>query len=209
MANYPGSKDGLTNIILGGPDHQRAALRFKALSSSPLAAIRYYAMTQGAGYAAGTGGRLLYQLCADVGGLPGAVIAGGVLLTDLAYPEWVNKGGFPLVGFPTLPRLTAGQWYHFQLINIDPAPLANYQSLNVMISATGINPDPMTSVLYRPAGSPWLKGTTVISGRTWDMIAEPFGIFYANGDAQGNGGYQIASNGSTQCGTEYGFGRLC
>lgn len=132
---------------------------------------------------------------------PSPISQGGVLLDDKQYTEFLNLGGFPLVGFPSFPLLVAGQWYHFVITNIDPDPKTNYISLDVLVGKNGINPDPDSFVEYSDmTGKNWTKYAA--------MIASPFGAFYANGLKQGNSGYQLAPDGSTLAGTSYGFGGL-
>lgn len=159
------------------------------------------------------------QLLNDNNGVPGTVFfsgwlstgsspapvsptpAAGVMLDDKQYTEFINFGGFPLVGFPSFPLLAAGKWYHFVITNLDPTPIVNYISLDVLVAKGGVNPDPDSFVEYSDAsGKNWTKYAS--------MIASPFGAFYATGDKQGNSGYQLASDGSTQAGTNYGFGGL-
>lgn len=204
MALYPSL--GLNNILIGGAENHRVGIAFKARFSSPLAAVRFYTINQNPvghpGYAGGSGGRYKYELYADAAGVPGAPLAAGVLLLDAEYTEWINLGGFPLIGFPTFPLLDKGKWYHFVVTNIDAQPTTNYISLDVMIGVNKINPDPDSYVEYSDAtGGKWTKYAS--------MIASPFGAFYANGELQGNGGYQLSSTGATQCGKSYGFGKLC
>lgn len=201
MTLYPASPDGLNNITIGGPENHRVAVGFRAKFSSPLAAIRFYMMTQGAGYAGGTGGRFKYEIFSDISGKPGIIQAGGVLLDDPQYPEWVNKGGFPIIGFPTFPILAKGSWYHFVMTNLDATPKVNFSSFNAMLGKDGLNPDPDSFIEYDSNGLNWQRYT--------GMIAEPFGIFYANGELQGNGGYQLDASGKILCGSAYGFGKLC
>jgi hypothetical protein len=197
---YPSS--GLQDINIGGPWNHRVSVRFQAQYSSPLAAIRFYEINKNLGYASGSGGKLRYDLCLDLAGLPaGSTLVQGVYLTDNNFTEWINAGGFPLIGFPFLPTLVKGTWYHFLLTNIDSDPVHNFVSADFLISKTGINPDPLSSVLYDSNRSNW----TIYK----ELIASPFSIFYANGECQGNGGYQISPSGATQCGMNYGFGRLC
>lgn len=207
MTLYPADpKLGLNNIPCGGPENHRVGVGFKAHFSSPVAAIRSYRMWSGSGYAAGTDGRNRYEIWTDNNGKPGVPIATGFEIEDPQYPQPSNnKGGFPLIGFPSFPVLKKGNWYHFVITNIDLQPTLNWTSFNSLLAkgATpgnpGPNPDPDSFVEYDTNGV-WQKYTT--------MMAEPFGVFYANGELQGNGGYQV-DNGVTQCGSAYGFGKLC
>jgi hypothetical protein len=66
-----------------------------------------------------------------------------------------------------------------------------------MLAKGGVNPDTDTFIEYDSNGVNWTKYGS--------MVAEPFGVYYANGNQQGNSGYQIASDGSTQSGVPYGF----
>lgn len=199
MALYP--SNSLSNIIIGGPNNNRVAIAVKAKYSSPLAAIRFYTINQNpagkSGYAGGTGGRYTYELCYDDAGKPGDVKAGGVPIVDPEYPMYVNLGGFPLVAFPTFPILSKGKWYHFLLTNIDATPVMNYISADFLQSKTLINPDPDSFVEFQPSGLAWINYKK--------LIASPVGWFYADGNQQGNQGYQVAANGSTMGGEAYGF----
>lgn len=199
---YPST--GLNNILIGGPENHQVAVGFRAKASSPLAGVRFYTINQNPanhpGYAGGTGGRYKYELYDDAGGKPGKPLAAGVPTLDPQFTMYINLGGFPLIVFPTFPVLAAGRWYYFVITNIDVDPIHNYISADFLISKTGSNPDPDSNVLYTAAGI-W----TVYKS----LIASPVGVFYANGELQGNGGYQIASDGSTMCGKSYGFGKLC
>lgn len=203
---YPASPQGLNNILIGGPENHRVGFAFRAKYASPVAAVRFYVILQNpvnhAGYVGGTGGRYKYELCSDVNGAPGAALAAGVLLLDSEYVEFINLGGFPLIGFPTFPLLAKTKWYHFVITNIDAAPTVNYISADALIGKNNVNPDPDSFVEYSDAsGTKWTRYAI--------MMASPFGVFYANGELQGNGGYQLATDGSTQCGKAYGFGKLC
>lgn len=206
MPLYPASPQGLNNILIGGPENHRVGVGFRAKFSSPLAAIRFYTINQNPpnhpGYAGGTGGRYKYEVCSDSNGILGSALASGILLLDAEYPEWVNLGGFPLIGFPTFPVLAKGKWYHFVVTNIDSVPTVNYISLDALIGKNDVNPDLDSFIEYSDStGIKWAKYSS--------MMASPFGVFYANGELQGNGGYQLAPNGSTMCGKNYGFGKLC
>lgn len=190
----------LNNFMIGGTWDQQVGIAFKAFYSSPIAAVRIYEITQGSGYAGGTGGRIKYEIDDDNAGQPGNVLAEGFIVPDQQYTEWLNAGGFPLVSFPTGPQVVAGRWYHLVMTNLDAQPTVNFISWDGMLDATGRNTDPNDFVEYRPSGDPWIVDTR--------MVAEPFGVFYANGLKQGNGGYE-KSGSVTLCGDEYGFGGLC
>lgn len=196
---------GLNNGQVGGTWNEQWDVFFKALYSSPLAAIRPYFITKNppgkAGYVGGTGGLFRYDLCADAVGIPGNITAVGRAVDDRQFPEWVNNGGFPLIIFPQMPLLIAGQLYHCLFTNADPDPIHNFSSLDFLISKTGVNPDPNSGVQYRAHGGQWKVYK--------ELIASPFGIFYANGLKQGNSGYQLSADKlSTLAGDAYGFGGL-
>lgn len=183
----------LNNWFVGGPYNQRVGACFQAQHGTRLAAIRIYLITQGTGYAAGTGGRIKYELCADNVGQLGTVLATGYVVDDPEYPEWVNAGGFPLIAFPGFPLLVKGQWYHLVLTNEDAQPTANYISVDFAYApettpGSGVfqqNPDPTMWAWYWPAGDKLTRDNTV--------IPTPIGIYYANGNMQGNGGYQVTT----------------
>lgn len=196
---YPGK--ALQNINIGGPWNHRVSVRFQAQYSSPLSAIRFYEINKNPGYAGGTGGKIRYDICIDMAGFPGISISTGIVLIDNEFTEWINAGGFPLIGIQPFSNLIKNFWYHFMLTNMDKDPIHNFISADFLISKTGINPDPISSVMYDSNRSDW----TIYK----ELIASPFGIFYSNGECQGNGGYQISSSGATLCGSNYGFGRLC
>lgn len=215
MTLYPGDPaQGLNNITIGGPANLRVGVGFKALFSSPVAAIRFYLMTQSAGYAAGTDGRNRYEIWSDLNGKPNAPIATGYLIEDPEYPMWVNNGGFPLIGFPSFPVLKKGTWYHFVMTNTDAQPTVNWTSFDAMMAKpkvpgqAGVNPDPNSFVEYAENGV-WVKYKSTSAPVGAEMVAEPWGVFYADGNSQGNGGYQLAPDKSTMCGSNYGFGQFC
>jgi len=202
---YPSA--GVGNIIIGGKWSNVPGVRLRAAHSSPVGAIRIYRITQNPpdkpmGYANGTGGLFKYELKADAGGVPGAILAGGVYIADPEYPEWLNRGGFPLIGFPTFPVLSKGSLYHFTITNVDADPITNYSSINFLECQPGkTNPDPNHVVELSAQGVPWRLET--------QRIASPFGVFYADGNKQGNGGYQLSADKlSTLAGDAYGFGGL-
>lgn len=204
---------GLGSINIGGRWLQQADVPAKALYSSPIGAIRPYYITKNPvgklGYVGGTGGKLQCDLCADDAGIPGHVLDTGHVVDDHQFPEWINNGGFPLILFPRAPLAVAGQWYHFKFTNVDPDPVHNYSTVDFLISKVTLNPDPFHKVLISATGTPWKTATTKDSlGNVHEMMASPFGIFYANGLKQGNGGYQLAPDGSTLVGDAYGFGGL-
>lgn len=196
---YPASS--LDNLLIGGQWNQQVGIAFGAKFSSPLAGMRYYEINKNpvgkVGYMGGTGGSLTTSLCADSNGVPGEELAIGVPSPDPQYVEWLNNGGFPLIVFPTFPILEKGKWYHFVLTNSDQHPTVNFVSADFLISKTGVNPDPDSFIEYKPSAVPWTKYPS--------LIASPFGVFYADGGSQGNSGYQIAADGSTMAGIEYGF----
>src|SRR5260370_26024063 len=137
---------GLNNGQVGGTWNEQWDIFFVAQHPSPLAAIRTYFVTKNpvgkTGYAGGTGGILKYELCVDAAGIPGSVIAIGRMANDRQFTEWLNNGGFPLIVFPQMPLLVAGQTYHCLFTNVDPDPVHNFSSLDFLISKTGVNPDP-------------------------------------------------------------------
>jgi hypothetical protein len=206
---YPTS--GLSNGQVGGTWNEQWDAAFKVAYSSPLAAIRTNFITKNpigkTGYMGGTGGKLQCDLCLDAGGVPGKPLAAGRIVDDRQFPEWVNNGGYPLIVFPQMPLVVAGQWYHFLFTNVDPDPVHNFSSLDFLTSKTVVNgkivnPDPNSKVMFRANGGAW-------KAHGPELIASPFALFYANGLKQGNGGYQLAPDGSTMCGEAYGFGGLC
>lgn len=203
---------------VGGPSNEAWLVGFIAQYTSPFCSTRPYIINKNpvgkVGYTAGTGGKYRFTLRQDTADVPGIkiadrVIAEGHYVEDRQFPEWVNNGGFPLIVFPDMPLITKGQRYYFVMENIDPDPVHDYVSLDFLISKAGPNPDPNHFVMVKPAGQDWVKATTTINGITYDLMASPFGIFYANGCKQGNGGYQLAPDGSTMCGSAYGFDGLC
>ena len=127
MTLYPATT--LNNITIDG---RKVGVAFRAHFSSPLAAIRYYVMSKGAGYAGGNGGRLRHELCADAAGKPGTVLSTGLNIEDHEYTMFLNNGGFPLIAFPGCPVLVKSAWYHFIITNIDETPKANFSSYNGM-----------------------------------------------------------------------------
>lgn len=202
---------GLSNGQVGGTWNEQWDVAFKAAYSSPLAAIRTNFITKNpvgkTGYMAGTGGKIQCDVCLDSAGAPGVLLAAGHIVDDHAFPEWMNNGGYPLIVFSQMPLLIAGQWYHFLFTNEDSDPVHNFSSLDFLTSKTVVNgkivnPDPNSKVIFRAKGYAW-------KAHDPELIASPFGLFYANGLKQGNGGYQLSADKlSTLAGDEYGFGGL-
>lgn len=192
---YP--SDGLNNAAIGGKWNQVVGVRWKSLHSSPLAAIRMYLITKNPidkpnGYCMGNGGRLKWELYDDApNGTPGHLLARGYVTDDPEYPMWVNNGGFPLIVFPGFPILMKGSYFHLVITNEDADPVNNWCSADFMLTKGGAAPDPNYQVWVQPAGSKLV----VLA----DTNASPFGVYFADGNTQGNGGIDLDANGNTVC----------
>ena len=188
----------LSNVIVGGQWGNAVSIRFLAKTSAPLSAIRLYWVIKSpkSGYASGTGGTFVYDLCPDKNGVPGPTLATQQVIQNQFTQN--GQGNFPLVCFaPVL--LTAGLYYHVVVRNIDPNPKENWSSLDFMYSPTVLNQTPDVQVLVSAQGVPW---EPVDGG---EIAGSPIALFYADGSTQGYPWYQIGTNGVLLAGTAYGF----
>lgn len=189
---------GLSNSVIGGPNKQLNAIRFKAAHSSPLAAFRCYIIDHAEGYSSGSGGVLRASLSDEVGGFPGHYLTGGFRTPDPEFPDPSSgKGRFPLVVFNNISlRLTKGNWYWLVIDNYDASPLMNYFSMDYLQNETIPNQVPDAQVYLRTPTTPWVLVPK--------LIPSPLVLFYANGLSQGLGWIGLV-NGKLECGAPYGF----
>lgn len=201
----------LDNIVVGGAYGYMTGIRFQSSYNGPLASIRIYEIvpgfpaTQHAGYSAGTGGKLNYQLCEDEATgtdparipQPSWLCVQGAAILDSNYSEPQN---FPLVYFPGEPLIASGDWYLLTVSNSDPSPATNYSSVDYLWNPNLSNQTPTMQVIeYDKDTAHWYTQPHFIPVVQFTM---------ANGQVFGQG--YVAASPSLDCGTEYGFAlNLC
>jgi hypothetical protein len=121
--------DALANTRIGYGGF-KSSYRFRATESGTLVSARVY-LTDGVGYAAGTGGTLRMTLQADDGsGMPHATVL--ATAGDVSPGNPLPSNPFFTFTFASPPTLVGGVLYHLVFTNVDPAPTVNYVSLDVM-----------------------------------------------------------------------------
>ena len=191
-ANGYGSQlraDDLANTVLGGPSAQSVSYRFQALHSSPLRSIQVFFIWSQlkSGYAAGQGGTIRVDLLADDG--TGSHLPTGPVLATLTCSSVLSANDYyPKLPFPYPASLTGGRIYHLVFTNIDPAPAANYVSLDSLWTDAQTSPmqpslnDYGFATLMRAGTGPWKlrQGFTPI-----------LELDYADGSSQGKGYVEV------------------
>lgn len=186
---------GLSNEVIGGKYLTQGGIRFQAHHSSPLAAFRCYIINNASGYSGGTGGSMSVDLRTDNSGFPDIGITSGVPVPDPEFPNPTSgKGYFPLVQFDRSFALSKDAWYWLVVKNIDPNPIVNYFSLDFL---TGPASQVVDTAIYVGTSGSW----KLVSY----LIPSPVVLHYANGLYQGLGWIAVNSNGSLECGQQYGF----
>jgi hypothetical protein len=153
--------DALANTQVGGPGGNEVSHRFRARSSGPLLSVRVFLIWdfQKPGYFAGTGGTLRVDLLADDG--TAAHLPAGPALASTTYGNILASDYYPLLTFPQPATLVAGALYHLRFANVDPAPTANYVSVDSLYTEAEVAPgQPVVSdldaaTLLRQNGSAW------------------------------------------------------
>jgi hypothetical protein len=188
----------LTNIRIGTDAGYKVSIRFKAKYTGAIVSFRSYWILENPnpGYAHGWRGNYTHDFCLDASGVPGPRFTGGSRSPDPAYTEYPNNGAFPLILFAGA-RVVEGQWYHIVITNVDPDPINNYASLDVLWDPTATSQIPDMQILLASNAAPWASQLS--------DIPSPMAIFYADGNVQGCSYYQLAPNGSLMSGEEYGF----
>jgi hypothetical protein len=129
--------DALANTQIGGTScgcpNLRSSFRFRA-SGTSLVAFRMYLIIEKDGYAGGTGGSVVAAIHRD-DGTPAHHPADSPLATTAVPLE-----PFPHVRFVLPVGLEAGELYHLVFENTDPAPTANFVSLNSLFTDPPIVP---------------------------------------------------------------------
>jgi hypothetical protein len=127
---YYGSKwgaDGLGNTVVGGSGPVQGDYRFLATHTGQLKDVRTFFICA-PGYGAGTGGSYRVDLETDDGSAnhypSGAVLS----TTTEKYP----KSLFVTETFASPATITTGQLYHVVYTDIDPSPMLNYCSLDML-----------------------------------------------------------------------------
>lgn len=176
--------DSLANCVVG-PDGDIVAYRFVADHSGPLNQVRFYIISNKAGYAGGDAGTLRVSIESD-DGTSAHNPSGTVLATStLEHPVPANgaAGYFPLISFPTPANVTAGQIYHVVFTNIDPSPSVNFSSVDELYYKNATTPNQPTVSDMASAILRWRSGS-------WESLAgySPiFELYFSNGDYQGYG----------------------
>jgi len=191
-ANGYGSQlraDDLANTVQGGSSLQSVSYRFQALHTSPLQSIKVFFIWSlvKVGYAYGQGGTIQVDLMADDG--TASHLPAGPSLATLTYSSVLSANDYyPKLQFPYPASLTGGRLYHLVFTNVDPAPAANYVSLNCLWSNAQTSPmqpslnDYAFAALLRAGTGPWKlrQGFTPI-----------LELDYANGSSQGSGYVEV------------------
>jgi hypothetical protein len=176
--------DSLANCVVG-PDGDIVAYRFVADHSGPLNQVRFYIISNKAGYAGGDAGTLRVSIESD-DGTSAHNPSGTVLATStLEHPVPANgaAGYFPLISFPTPANVTAGQIYHVVFTNIDPSPSVNFSSVDELYYKNATTPNQPTVSDMASAILRWRSGS-------WESLpgySPIFELYFSNGDYQGYG----------------------
>ena len=118
--------DSLANSVVGGPNGNSVAYRFRATESAQLESITIYIQT-GDGYSAGDGGTLEIAIHADDGSALHVPAGAPLAKLSVVSPE-VGAGN--TYQFPDPPELIEDQLYHVVYTNSDAQPEQNYVSVN-------------------------------------------------------------------------------
>jgi hypothetical protein len=185
------SADALANTVLGGPSLNAVSYRFQARHASALDAIRVFFIWSlvKTGYQAGQGGTVQVDLMADDGTT--AHLPKGPSLATLSYSHILAQNlNYPRLAFPAPVALTGGAFYHLVFTNIDPAPTANYISLDSLYTDAQTAPmqpgliDASWAVLQRAGAGAWKLR------QNFTPILE---LDYADGGTQGTGYMEVWS----------------
>jgi hypothetical protein len=176
--------DSLANCVVG-PYGDLVAYRFVAEHSGPLSRIRFYIISNKAGYSGGNAGALEVSIESDDG--TSAHNPSGTVLakSTLEHPVPANgaAGYFPLVTFSTPANLTAGKIYHVVFTNVDPTPSINFLSVDDLYYKYPTSPNQPTVSDMASSVLRWRSGT-------WERLpgySPIFELYFSNGDYQGYG----------------------
>lgn len=129
--------DALANTIVGGPYANKVSYRFRAKHTGYLSSVRIYLIPDAAGYARGTGGKLLVSVHNDSNTsahTPAARLGYYTIGSPLAARGSARY--FPLVTFARPIHLVAGRLYHVMFTNVHPSPTLNYLSVDALWQKT-------------------------------------------------------------------------
>ena len=188
----------LSNIIEGGKNLNALALGFIAETAYPLEHLLSYWITKSTkpGYNLGNGGSYKYQLCADAGGMPGAVLVETEFIVHRPTPN--GEGDFPTAVFPPV-ALTIGKQYWVVIRNVDPNPTLNWSSIDLLIDAAVVGQTPNLKILFSGQGFAWRQPDGGI------FLPSPINFVFADRSIQGLPYYQIGAGGTLLSGEAYGF----
>jgi hypothetical protein len=194
VASYYGSglgADSLANTVVGGPSLVAASYRFQARHASALKGIRVFFIWSllKTGYQAGQGGTIRVDLEADDN--TAAHNPGGVSLASVSYGNIIAQdNNYPELPFAYPVTLKGGAYYHLVFTNVDPAPAANYVSIDALYTDAATAPmqpslaDAAFAVLVRAGKGPWQLR------QNFTPIVE---LDYADGGSQGDGYMEVWS----------------
>jgi hypothetical protein len=176
--------DSLANCTVG-PYGFVIAYRFVAEHSGPISQVRFYIISNKAGYAGGNAGTIQISIETDDGtsahNPSGTVLATSTL--EHPVPADGGYGYFPLITFPTPANVTAGQIYHVVFTNVDPSPSINFSSVDELYYKNATTPN-------QPTVSDMASAVLRLRSGKWGMVpgySPIFEIYYSNGDYQGYG----------------------
>jgi hypothetical protein len=175
--------DSRNNHEVGGLERARLSYRFRAGTTSAATSIRVQQRGLGGSntYSGGNGGTIRVSIRTDNGGIPS-----GTILASVTFAPGNPSGNWEdwnLLTFPTPATLTAGQIYHVVFDNVDPAPTANWISLNDLFYWGGP---------FAASQPTFSSDFAVLYARPtmWTVLANDTPIFdlaYANGNHDGMG----------------------
>jgi hypothetical protein len=158
--------DGLGNTTIG-PNENKVSYRIRVRHSGYISAIHPYLIMDHAGYAAGTGGKVLVSIQTD-DGTPSHNPTGQKLTSSLLtdpYAAVAPARYFPVFTFSAPAAVSTGEIYHIVFENPDTNPTANFVSVDSLYQASAPTPSQPTmtdtdcAVLlysnYWPDGSVW------------------------------------------------------
>jgi Putative Ig domain len=176
--------DSLANCVVG-PYGDVIAYRFVADHSGSMSQVRFYIISNKAGYAGGDAGALQVNIESD-DGTSAHNPSGTVLATATLYhpvPANGAAGYFPLITFPTPANLTAGDIYHVVFTNVDANPSVNFSSVDELYYKNPTTPNQPTVSDVASSVLRWRSGT-------WEKLpgySPIFELYFSNGDYQGYG----------------------
>lgn len=176
--------DALANCVVG-PYGDVVAYRFVAQHSGPLSQVRFYIISNKAGYAGGDAGTLQVKIESD--DRTSAHNPSGTVLATATLEHPMSASGaagyFPLVTFPTPANVTAGNIYHVVFTNVDPSPSIDFLSVDELYYKSPTTPN-------QPTVSDMASAVLRRRNGTWQRLpgySPIFEVYFSNGDYQGYG----------------------